>query len=924
MSDNIKTEKVENKKNKNKIKVILVLIAAIIFALYSYVQYRGGYLETLEIGEKYVAAFRKNTKYLLAISAVNFSVIFVSIYVTNKIIKKGLKKFFEEEKREMPKLANKSIAFILALLVAIVTSRWLLNTIMIAKNATQFGGDLDPIFNLDVGFYMFQKPFLEMMIYYYITLLIGITIYTGIYYIIVFNAYFDSIDGTMLRKSTFIKQLLTNVMLIAIGIAGLVIIKAQGVVLNDFLTLNNKEKTVIKGAGLTEKIIAVWGYRILAVLIVVAVFIAIKAFNKKDSRKIMLSLLSVPAYLVVMFIVMVGYKFIYVNQNELDKQKDYIATNLKFTKTAYNININEIDVESTGTLTKEESNKYNEVIDNIPIVTSDIVLSTLKETQRNTGYYTYNTTKPSMYEKELVYISAREISNESRTYNNKTYEYTHGYGAVVTSASKVDETGNLLYLLKDFNDEKITQPRIYYGLETNNTVVINKDSKEFDYPTSSKQNTTNTYDGNGGIKEGIFDRIVLALNEKDLKLTFVGKDSSILINRNIIERAKMVMPYLMYDDEPYLVITDDGNLMWVLDAYTTSNQYPYSQSITIENNKTKQTINYIRNSVKVLINAYTGETQFYLTDKTDPIAMAYNNMYPELFNNSDEIPRDISRQFIYSKFLYNIQSEMLKMYHDISIDVLYRGDDVWDTAMYSTSTTTTAGEKLKPYYTMVKTKDSANSELGLVLPYTIYGKQSITSYLVGTTNGIENKLTMYRFSQDSNILGPLQLNNLLAQDETISKEISTLSVTGTKLIKNMVIVPIDNTLLYVVPIYQQSLNETQSTPVLKKIVVASGTKIAIGDNIHDALDNLLSSQNSVEIEVENTDTIEELINSIIKANNNLNESTKINNWEQVGKDITKLQDLVKQLEVLHEKEKAEKTTSSSNITDITKDTKQAK
>ena len=924
MSDNIKTEKVENKKNKNKIKVILVLIAAIIFALYSYVQYRGGYLETLEIGEKYVAAFRKNTKYLLAISAVNFSVIFVSIYVTNKIIKKGLKKFFEEEKREMPKLANKSIAFILALLVAIVTSKWLLNTIMIAKNATQFGGDLDPIFNLDVGFYMFQKPFLEMMIYYYITLLIGITIYTGIYYIIVFNAYFDSIDGTMLRKSTFIKQLLTNVMLIAIGIAGLVIIKAQGVVLNDFLTLNNKEKTVIKGAGLTEKIIAVWGYRILAVLIVVAVFIAIKAFNKKNSRKIMLSLLSVPAYLVVMFIVMVGYKFIYVNQNELDKQKDYIATNLKFTKTAYNININEIDVESTGTLTKEESNKYNDVIDNIPIVTSDIVLSTLKETQRNTGYYTYNTTKPSMYEKELVYISAREISNESRTYNNKTYEYTHGYGTVVTSASKVDETGNLLYLLKDFNDEKITQPRIYYGLETNNTVVINKDSKEFDYPTSSKQNTTNTYDGTGGIKEGIFDRIVLALNEKDLKLTFVGKDSSILINRNIIERAKKVMPYLMYDDEPYLVITDDGNLMWVLDAYTTSNQYPYSQSITIENNKTKQTINYIRNSVKVLINAYTGETEFYLTDKTDPIAMAYNNMYPELFNNSDEIPRDISRQFIYSKFLYNIQSEMLKMYHDISIDVLYRGDDVWDTAMYSTSTTTTAGEKMKPYYTMVKTKDSANSELGLVLPYTIYGKQSITSYLVGTTNGTENKLTMYRFSQDSNILGPLQLNNLLAQDETISKEISALSVTGTKLIKNMVIVPIDNTLLYVVPIYQQSLNETQSTPVLKKIVVASGTKIAIGDNIHDALDNLLSSQNSVEIEVENTDTIEELINSIIKANNNLNESTKINNWEQVGKDITKLQDLVKQLEVLHEKEKAEKTTSSSNITDITKDTNQAK
>ena len=397
--------------------------------------------------------------------------------------------------------------------------------------------------------------------------------------------------------------------------------------------------------------------------------------------------------------------------------------------------------------------------------------------------------------------------------------------------------------------------------------------------------------------------MILGINEGNIKLAFIDDESSILANRNIIERAKKIMPYLLYDEEPYLVVTDSGELVWVLDAYTTSNQYPYSQSTTIEQNDSKYTLNYIRNSIKVIVNAYNGTIDFYLTDRTDPIAMAYNNMYPTLFKDATNIPEDISRQFVYSKLLYNIQSQILKIYHNVSTDILYRGDDVWAAPIYSTSITTTAGEEMSPYYTILKTPDLQEQQLGIVLPYTLYGKQSIVSYLVGTANGIDTKLTMYKFNQNSSILGPLQLNNMLSQDETISKELSTLSVTGTRLIKNMVIVPIDNTLLYVVPIYQISLNEVESTPMLKKVVVASGTKVAIGDNLQEALENLLSSKHSVEIEVENTDTVDELIEAIIKANNNLYESSNITDWEQMGKDITKLQDLVKQLDQLRKEEK---------------------
>ena len=547
------------KKKKGKWKLILVLIVTIIFAIYSYVNYRAQFLEISEIGEEYIEIYNQNNTYLKYIALVNFVIIFISVFITNIIIKRGLKKFFLQEGKPIPKLANKSLAFIIALIVSILTSSWLLKTTMSVINATQFN-ITDPIFNSDVSFYMFQKPFIEMILYYFIVLFIGLAIYTGIYYIISFNIFFESIDGKMLRGSSFIKQLLTYAMLIIIGIAMLVIVKTQGIIFNSFLNLNDKEGTLINGAGLTERYIEVWGYRILAIVMVIAVYMAIKAFNRRQSRKIIVSLLSVPAYLVIMFIVMLGYQVVYVKQNELDKQKEYISKNIEFTKTAYNINVEDINIENTDTLSSEEANKYHNVIENIPIVNSEIVLSTLTEKQDKTGYYLYNYTRPTLYNSKLAYVSAREISNESRTDNNKTYEYTHGYGAVVTSASEVDESGNLLYLSNDFNDtNKIKQPRIYYGLRTNDIVVINNNYKEVDYPISSTQNAETKYEGEGGLKAEFLDRLILGIKQKKPKLAFESSDSSILINRNIVRKKKKVMPHLLYDDEPYLVITDSEN-----------------------------------------------------------------------------------------------------------------------------------------------------------------------------------------------------------------------------------------------------------------------------------------------------------------------------------------------------------------------------
>ena len=635
------------------------------------------------------------------------------------------------------------------------------------------------------------------------------------YYIIVFNFYFDGIDGQTLKKNTFIKQLLFNTMMITLFIAFITIFNMQNMVIGPFMTLDDKLKTSLIGSGAVDSI-KMWGYRIFSVVLVLSVYIAICAFKNENTQKVIKALSVIPIYLFGLFIVLFGYNMFFIKPSELDKQKSYIEDNIKFTKLAYNVNINEENIDNTGTITEDEANANQDVINNIPIVTENIVKNNLLQTQTSTGYYTYKKAKAALYNGELVYVAARQIDS-----SNDAEEYTHGYGTVITAASLTDDGGNIKYISRDFENKDIKEPRIYYGTENSNVKIVQNGKKEFDYPTNGKDNVTYSYDGKGGVSLKLLDKICVGLNSKDFGIITSNSKSKVLLNTNIIERAKQVIPYLMYDEEPYLVVADDGNLYWVIDAYTVSNDFPYSQKTKrVYRNETIE-INYIRNSIKVIVNAFSGDTNFYITDKTDPVAMVYNNMYKTVFKDSSEIPDGISKYFTYSEFLYNIQAEVLNLYHNVSADVLYRGNDIWEIASYSSLVTKSAATVIKPYYTMVKTVDSDKSNLGLVTLYNQAGKERLNSYLVGMTEGGKNKLTLYKFSGDSTVLGPMQLDSLTEQDEMISSEISSLNVTGTKITKEMIAVPINNTIVYVIPIYQTSLNETNSVPILKKVVVAS-------------------------------------------------------------------------------------------------------
>ena len=899
------------KKKILTLRRILVTVFLIVSAVIAYINFRGSYLEYKELGENYLQTFLTKEKYYYRVLIINFILVYIIMYFSGRKIKKGLKVFFEQEDKQVPRLPNKSIAIVTAIIESLIVGQKFTPNIILWISNTSFR-EVDAVFGLDVSFFMFIEPLLKMAVLYFIAICIGIIIYTFIYYVIVFNKYFDGVDRETLKQNLAMKTLYRNIRLIAIGLCAYIVVCSMDIVFDNFLTTDNGIK--LAGAGLVDSTIKYWGYNILGVVLLVSIFRAINSFKKGKQSKVLKDLIVVPIYLVALFIVMLMFDLIFVNQNEFDKEKKYIESNISTTKKAYGIDCDSESIDYTGTITDEEVQKNQNIIDNATIVDKQTVLENLNETQASSGYYTYKIAKISSYEvngmKKLMYVSPREIINNRRTYNSKTYEYTHGYGLIFTSSTESSDDGTIRYIQNDIagkesNIINVNEPRIYYGLETNTTVVTNaKDKKEFDYSDEQKDYET-SYNGEAGLKMNFLDRLILGIKEKNVNIALSGSvtsESKILINRNIIKRARLALPDVIYDNNPYTVLDENGDIYWVIDAYTVSSSYPYSTYTEIEYNGQKRDINYIRNSIKVIINSYTGEIKYYITDRTDPIAMAYRKVYPELFQDLDsEISKTIQDQFIYPEFLYNVQSTMLEEYHNTKADVLYRSDNTWEKATYKNqSTNNKTKNTLKPYYTMVSNSDGEET-IGLIQIYTPKNKQNISSYLIGTVENGQNKLTLKTLHSDTSILGPTQLDTQIAQDETIQSQIDSLSVTGAKVTRNMIIVPVENTLLYVEPIYQTLVNES-NIPVLKKVIVASGNKVAIGNNLQEATQSLIS-KSATKIELNSTDDIEGLIDSIIKANDNLSESLESNNWEIMGTDIQKLQSLINTLKKKNNEEK---------------------
>lgn len=828
--ENTEHEEIITKKKKFNIRGIAVFLIILITIIITFVSNRSDYLRIKEIGENYKSIFFTNFYAKTAVFLFSFFIVYILVYINNKMIKKGMNKFFEEEKRIIPKLPNKSISLIFGLIAGLFSLKFLYTKYIMCINAASFG-KADPIFGIDIGYYMFILPFIKSILIYLVVFSLIMVGYTAIYYVIAINVCFEKgIDMQSLKKNTFLTQIKFWAITFGVFMAGFIIVAAQDILTSDMLNMKDANATSLTGAGLADTFIKLWGYRIFAVIVLISIINIIRNASSARFKKCIASASIIPLYLVIMFGALIYFQEIYVGSNELDKEKDYIGYNINATKEAYGIDISPKTIDNYDTITSSSVQENIDVIENIPIFNEEVINKTITNTQDNGTYYSYKRSNFGVYKdkngkQKLISLTPREIIDDSnRSYNNKTFEYTHGYSAVLTDPCNVDRNGYVTMLQTDFTGHnqdlvEILEPRIYFGLETDSEIIVNsRYGEEFDYPLSTTTSEEYSYEGTAGLNLGFLDRLALGLDTGNYRLIlskYLSEDSKIITTRNILDRVKLLLPYIEYDENPYLVVTDEGRLVWVIDGFTTSSKYPYSQITTItKQNGMKEKINYIRNSVKVLVDSYTGETSFYITDRNDPIIMMYRNLYPDLFMDLESaIPESIRVNLQYSKYLFDIQAKALCIYHDITEDTLYRADDVW-------ALVTDGKKEIGSKYTMLKTLGMNEEKLGIVSSYTKQGKESLNSYLVGITENGVNKLSLYKFASESSIIGISQLNSLIEEDETISSVLKTLDVSGVEMVKDVYIVPIENTLLYVEPIFQVRLNELE-TWILKKVIVSS-------------------------------------------------------------------------------------------------------
>ena len=703
--------------------------------------------------------------------------------------------------------------------------------------------------------------------------------------------------------------------LINVIIAGTVVVimynflSHQDILIGDMLQKESVKGAYLTGAGFLDVNIKLWIYRIISIVIIIAVYNFIRGIKKEESKKILFSIILIPAVLIVVFIVNIAIDSIFLRGNDIDREKEYILQNIRATEESYNINVENKEIAKGTDITSEKIKKDSELIEKLPMVTPDVVKETLENNTDNKekkSLYKYG--NPNLVKNGDAYdLTTREIDDKDKTLTNKIYKYTHGNFGILTSSSKVNKNGYLLNISEKFegqelNGTKIKEPRLYYGENTNSNAIVNaKDIKEYDYPTSTLTNKENNYNGKGGIKLSLLERIALAITKGSTELVFnnnIVENTKVLLNRQIIERAKKILPNIRYDKDPYLVTKDDGGLAWVIDGYTVTSRYPYSQKVSIEADKGgKERINFIRNSVKVVIDAYNGTVDFYVTDTTDPFISTIMKAYPTLFKNYNELSENIKKQMRYPQYLFDIQAKVLTTYHNSDVDNIYRADDRWEVAEVSGSGTRSSTSM----YTLLKKGDELKP--AIITTYTPEKRKNIVSYLVGQTENGANKLTMYRYNEKSE-LSLSFIDTQIEKDEKVQKEMRELTTLGTELKTVRILLPYEDTTLYIKSIYQVFLNE-DSVPVLKKVIVANKGKVGIGNTLKEAMQRMLT-ENAIDIDVRDLANEDELKDAIIKQNKTLKDVMKQGDFEYTGKDIQRLIKLVDQLEEVS-KEKKKKT-----------------
>lgn len=870
--------------------IVVIILMALIAGFGTLIRFAIDYLWFKEMG--YTSVFFTELFTQLKIGIPTFVILTILTFLYLKSLKKAYYKKVKiegysavEEKALNRIVLGLSALFGLLVTLSTVTKLWF--QILQYQNSTSFGL-ADPIFNRDISFYVFKMEFLAQLNQIALGLVVAFFVVTLLFYFILlgmrkptmfeeeepqpftqeddgtrrFTGNFDNFGpfgdmfgqvingkfGNRKPKKEFDKNNFNQLLSIAskqISIMGVVFFLMVGT--NLFIKQFNllySQTGLLYGAGFTDINVTLLIYRVLMGLSVLAAIFFVIGLKNRNYKK----MLMIPALMIVISIggtAVAGLvQYAIVSPDEISKESKYLENNIAFTQKAYDLQDIVIkDFPATNTLTKDDILNNMGTISNIRINDFKPVEQFYNQTQSIRSYYTFNNVDVDRYtvngEYTQTFLSAREIdeSKVKEQWLTKHIKYTHGYGITLSRVDKVTASGQPDMLIdsippvSDVSEIQIARPEIYFGEKTNNYIITNTTEEEFDYPSGSSNKYT-TYEGNAGIKLNLLNRILFTIREQNLKILVSGNidsNSKIIIHRNIKERVQKIAPFLAYDKDPYIV-TVDGKLYWILDAYTASSYYPYSEPFSDESRA-----NYIRNSVKVVIDAYNGDANFYLVDDEDPIADTLAKIYPKLFKSFDQMPEALQSHIRYPNFLFNIQANVYKKYHMSDVKVFYQSEDLWAIANEVFGTEET---QMEPTYYVMKIPGEDKVEFINSIPYTPNGKQNMTGLLMARNDG-ENygDLILYQLPKDRVIYGPRQIEAQIDQDTTISKEFSLWSTAGSTYSRgNMFVIPIENSIMYVEPVYLEASNN--SLPEVKRVIVYYGDRIAYEPTLAQALNNM--------------------------------------------------------------------------------------
>ncbi|MEA2574443.1 MAG: uncharacterized protein QOH93_1741 [Chloroflexia bacterium] len=723
-------------------------------------------------------------------------------------------------------------------------------TILLYFNGGAFG-QTDPLFNNDISFYVFGLPFFSFLRGWALALLVLSALGTAVIYL----------AGTLPQISRQSADILaTNrnrpgspgisvtldpkagAHLSVLGALFLLLI-AVGYWLGQYDLLYSS-RSVAYGAGYTDVNAKLPS---LYIMMGVAVLMAVLLLVNLRVRTWRLLVGAVGIWLAALILVSGVYpafvqQFV-VKPSELDKERPYIQNNITATRQAFGLNnFHEREVPAVETVSQAEVAANRDTVENIRLWDYRPLLATYGNLQEIRSYYSFIGVDIDRYnlggKLRQVMISARELnSNELgdqvRSWQNQRLVYTHGYGAVVSPVNEIVGEGLPDLLVKnippqtDVPELALTRPEIYYGEQTDDYVFVNSAAQEFDYP-SGNENKYTEYAGKGGVAmDNFLTKLLFSVRFGDgnvLLSDYITPQTRVLFHRNIHDAVRQLAPFLMYDHDPYLVIAD-GRLYWLQDAYTYSDRYPYSTPHP-------RGFNYIRNSVKVVIDAYEGAATFYVADPSDPLVQAYRRIFPQLFKDISEMPASVRSHVRYPEDLMNYQAQMYATFHMTDTQVFYTKEDVWSIP-FGTQAETSA--PLEAYYVNMQLPGDSKQGFMLILPFTPATKDNMIAWMAAKSDGEDyGDVEVIRYPKQQLVYGPKQIEARIDQDPLISQQLTLWNASGSDVIRgNLLTIPIGNSVLYVEPLFLKAT--AGNFPELKRVIAATGNRVGIGADLNEAL-----------------------------------------------------------------------------------------